>query len=203
MRSLLPNPPTHDDWNPDALQRPQKTYVSVALKRIREELRDYLSPASTSSTIEEQVSTGELADSLRVLAVGAGGGRANGLSPSKRRRAGGSHRSRERKTVEILSSGLLPHSQDSTPGQVTARMRLRAPRDVDSMTVTPDLSVVVEGGGPIRDLDQVRVDSWTTETGESTGGDSLEVHGGDVFFVDISYPENVAVNCVFRSEAVT
>ncbi len=193
-------PPTHDTWNPSSLQKPQKTYVNVALKRIKEALAEYLRPADASVVPGEHVSTGELADSLRVLAMGTDGGHPNGLPSSKRKNTGGLRRNGRKKAVEILSSDLLPLSRDSAPGQVSARMELRAPTGVNTMTVTPDLSIVVDGSGPIRDMDHVRIDSWTTAMGEITGGESLEVHGGDVFFIDITYPENVAVNCAFRTE---
>ncbi|RLP12999.1 hypothetical protein [Propionibacterium australiense] len=193
-------PPTHDDWNPSSLQRPQKTYVNVALKRIKEALVEYLRPADASIAPGEHVSTGELADSLRVLAMGTDGGHPSGLPSSKRRNTGGLRRNGKKKAVEVLSSDLLPLSRDSAPGQVSARMELRAPTGVNTMTVMPDLSIVVDGSGPIRDMDHVRIDSWTTAMGEVTGGESLEVHGGDVFFIDITYPENVAVNCAFRTE---
>ncbi|WP_277066196.1 hypothetical protein [Propionibacterium acidifaciens] len=189
-------PPTHDDWKPDSLEGRKGTFVRVALRRIKEELKDYLNPTDDDVQSGERVSTGRLAASLDVLAVGADGGLANGMSSGKRSRSRGV---RSRASVEVLSQELLP-MPDALDGRALTRLELRASTGANLMTVTPDLAVVVEGSGAIKDTEQVRVDSWTTAEGEVTAAERLQVHGGDVFYVDISYPENAAVNCTFRSE---
>ena len=189
-------PPTHDDWKPDSLERRKGTFVRVALRRIKEDLKDYLNPVDDDVQPGERVSAGRLAASLDVLAVGADGDLASGMPTGRRSRSRGSKR---RASVEVLSQELLP-MPDASDGRALTRLELRASAGANLMTVTPDLAVVVEGSGVIKDAEQVRVDSWTTAEGEVTAAERLQVHGGDVFYVDISYPENAAVNCTFRSE---
>lgn len=194
-------PPTHDAWNPDSLEKQKKSCVNMAFVRIKEALVRFLRPVDEAPQPGEQVSTGQLAASLGVLAMGTDGGLANGIPSSPaRNRSNGSCRSGGRPVVEVLSQELLPPSDGSPDGRVLTRLELRAPKGVDLVTITPDLSVVVDGSGAIKDTEQVRVDSWTTAAGDVTASDSLQVHGGEVFHVDIVYPENVAVNCTFHSE---
>lgn len=194
-------PPTHDAWNPDSLEKQKKSYVHVAFVRIKEALNDFLRPADAAPQLGEQVSTGRLAASLGVLAMGTDGGLANGISSSPaKNRSNGSRRSGGGPVVEVLSQELLPLLDGSPDGRALTRLELRAPKGADLVTITPDLSVVVDGSSAIKDVEQVGVDSWTTAAGDVTASDSLQVHGGEVVHVDIIYPENVAVNCTFHSE---
>ena len=52
-------PPAHDSWDPTGVEDPMgRSYVNVALRRIKEEVKRYLAPAQTSNEPIEGRSTG-------------------------------------------------------------------------------------------------------------------------------------------------
>jgi hypothetical protein len=84
----MSEPPAHDDWQPKSAQsltRNQRTYVNVALRRIRERIRQ-LSGAdlirTPSVATEAQKSLATLAGEIGRSLIGGGPGGADGRSPT-------------------------------------------------------------------------------------------------------------------------
>ncbi len=81
----MSEPPSHDDWVPEALKdKAQRQVVNMALKRIRQAVDDHLAPASEEATQQSGVSVAALADSLAPL-MGPVGGSAPGRRPTRPR----------------------------------------------------------------------------------------------------------------------
>jgi hypothetical protein len=67
-------PPTHDDWNPQSLtDRYEKTYVNVALNKIRDHMEGFATPLQTAGKGESLPALGDFADQLGGLLIGLGG----------------------------------------------------------------------------------------------------------------------------------
>lgn len=57
-------PPTHDDWEPNALEGRMGTYVRVALRRIREAVKDFALPAAAGVVQVPQMPLGSFSEML-------------------------------------------------------------------------------------------------------------------------------------------
>ncbi|MFF2551978.1 hypothetical protein ACFVUS_13325 [Nocardia sp. NPDC058058] len=66
-------PPTHDSWNFQSLELPDRTFVSVTFKRIREEVEGLLDLQGSGSLDVAQVSLGAASDKFSPLVGGAWG----------------------------------------------------------------------------------------------------------------------------------
>lgn len=134
----MSEPPAHDDWQPKAAQSltsHQRTYVNVALSRIRERIRTL----SGSDIRQGRLPGGEARSSLAALAgdigrslIGAGPGGADG---SRSDSGGGGGRRASLRLGAPLSEGTTLRN-----GQPVARFRVRltGPTDVrPSITFTP------------------------------------------------------------------
>ena len=70
-------PPSHDEWIPDYLTGHDKTFVNVALRRIRERLKEFVAgedPQPEGGDLD-RTALGPLADSLGGLLIGQAGER--------------------------------------------------------------------------------------------------------------------------------
>lgn len=67
-------PPTHDNWEPASLKNPaEKTYVNVALRNIKSELKSFTTPAETSRGEAGKLPLGAFAEALGGLLLGLEG----------------------------------------------------------------------------------------------------------------------------------
>lgn len=66
-------PPTHDDWNPQTLDRTEKVFVNVALNKIKETVREFTSPAPVGNLEGEVQPLGAFADKLGSFLFGVKG----------------------------------------------------------------------------------------------------------------------------------
>ena len=91
-------PPAHDEWVPDYLTGHDKTFVNVALRRIRERLKEFVvgRDPQPEGTDLDPTALGPLADSLGGLLIGQAGERVVPGEPTP-----GSHRTGPRSTGRV------------------------------------------------------------------------------------------------------
>jgi hypothetical protein len=148
-------PPTHDDWLPHFLkERYEKTFIRVALDRLRQALADFTAPQPTISKEGVIYPLGAFADQLGGLLLGeeGPGGYVQFLSGEGARQSGGSEQSRnsrkENKDVKstkndtssttIEGSNLAPESEHSQSIR-HARVKLLGESRLDLVDSTPVL----------------------------------------------------------------
>jgi hypothetical protein len=67
-------PPTHDDWNTKSMtERQDKSAVNVALRKISEELKEFVTPQTVTGRDEELLPLGDFADLLGSMLIGVEG----------------------------------------------------------------------------------------------------------------------------------
>jgi hypothetical protein len=66
-------PPTHDDWVSDGLEKPDRTYVNVMYTRLAEKVREILAPGSTDDPRANALPLGALSSRLGSLIASAQG----------------------------------------------------------------------------------------------------------------------------------
>jgi hypothetical protein len=135
----MSEPPAHDDWQPKAAQAltpHQRTYVNVALNRIRERIRSL----SGSDIRQDRLEGAESRSSLAALAgdigrslIGSGLGGADGTKPGRGGGSGGS-----RASLRLAS----PVSEGTSlqNGQPVARFKIKLSGPIDtapSVSFTP------------------------------------------------------------------
>lgn len=193
-------PPTHDTWNPGALNGHEKTFVNMGLIRIKEAVQGFLAPEPDPELVTDQSSVGELAAALSDLVAPA-------MDPENARRGSGSKRRKRGKSggtrirsskVEVKSYRLLPPEPGSDPSSEITQFSLLARSNGKAIQVIPKLSVAVEGNQNIQD-GEVYVESWETEEGVSYSNDGIRVSSGEIFTVNICYPRDVAIECSFQA----
>jgi len=197
----MSEPPAHDDWQPKAAQAltpHQRTYVNVALNRIRERIRSL----SGSDIRQGRLSGGEARSSLAALAgdigrslIGAGLGGADGNRPGRGGGGGGGRRASLR-----LGS---PASEGTSlvNGQPVARFRIRLSGPADaapSISFTPWVQMD-EGtkdpfapNGKAPQVIGVEIDSQPVPYGEN-GYVCTASSGGTDIQILVSIPDYVAV----------
>lgn len=101
-------PPSHDDWISKPLDRPQKTFVNVALREVNAHIRDFVQPPPTQAAGTELTPLGAFANMLGDLLPGQDGTSAVSM-PFDRKRT---HKPlSKRAAVESVQSGVGPVSE--------------------------------------------------------------------------------------------
>ena len=196
----MSEPPAHDDWQPKAAQAltpHQRTYVNVALNRIRERIRTL----SGSDISPSKLAGGEARNSLASLAgdigrslIGAGPGGADG----SRSNSGGSGGGR-RASLRLGSPTSVGTSLQN--GQPVARFRIRLSGPADaapSVCFTPWVQMdegtkdPVAPNGSAPQVIGVEIDSQPVSFGER-GYVCPVASGGTEIQVLVSIPDYVAV----------
>ncbi len=80
-------PPTHDQWESKYLQRPERTFVNVALKRIREAMEHFATPDVAGSAEAGDLAVGQFSSELASLIptlAGPGASITKGKAPTAR-----------------------------------------------------------------------------------------------------------------------
>jgi hypothetical protein len=197
----MSEPPAHDDWQPKAAQAltpHQRTYVNVALARIRERIRSL----SGSDIRQGRLSGGEARSSLAALAgdigrslIGAGPGGADGNRSGRGGGGGGGRRASLR-----LGS---PASEGTSlvNGQPVARFRIRLSGPADaapSISFTPWVQMdegtkdPVAPNGKAPKVIGVEIDSQPVPYGERGYVCNASSGGTDIQIL-VSIPDYVAV----------
>lgn len=186
-------PPAHDDWVPDNLPKGnEKTFVNVALKRLREEAVTFVqTPVLGAGSFHSQ---GGLVGAAALLGCSLAGPVAEGPGRS-RRSGGGGAASRVTSVGKVVFERLLI----GPSGERTARFRCAFRNSGDN----PDLQlaaygfVCVDGGGDSRAVIEhpVSVLGFSLEgAGQMTTENRLKVgrHSGQLV-VDLRVPGDAAV----------
>ncbi len=204
-------PPTHDDWAPRILERsPEKTFVNVALTRIRDLMREFMTPSQSDTTGDTVLPLGGLASELAGIIAGDAGPGA-GIEPSEHRPprlgGGGSARSR-RPRVDVLPTHRLVVIEggramvvdlDVTPVAGSAATRLTARADVatqDGSAVESDPPLgaprpqVIQWQGP---RNRIIRDAATIE---------IPANGPERWTVTVAIPDDTVVSLGVSGEAV-
>lgn len=193
-------PPAHDDWDPQSLPKGhKKTFVNVALKRIRSEMSAVSAHLSASPTDEGvRSSLGPAADKLGQMLTGANGQRV-GRRPdqARRRRQSGS----KRKGVSVGRPVFVGY--DIQDGRECALFEVgllsSEPRQV---LITGQVRILKEGGGAdVNDAHGIegKVIAWKNESGEEIAGSSARVNidGEQKWFVRVTMPPGKAISLAF------
>lgn len=190
-------PPTHDSWNPSALEPAQKRLVNTGLRRIGEEVRTFLAPADAVEAEQPAEAASQLASALGVLARPVSASR---KSAGKRR--GGKAKDVRARTskVEVLGYELVPPSEHGDPTIAVTRFTLHARSDGQYVQVTPTLDIGIDGRSSLGDSDEIYISAWQTSEGTRYDYDGIRVRAGETFTADVSYPDGVAIDCSFLGE---
>jgi hypothetical protein len=160
-------PPTHDDWSPESLEdKTAKSCVRVALRRIREYIRDYLDPGTSADNVSEVVALGAFSKQMGSLVPDAEGPGAEVRSGGG---SGGSGGGNKRRSTDVR---IKEHSLTTIDGQtaVTVRFEIKPGRDVtESVIETVPEVMVIDGRASEKDPpaggDQPEVLRWVDPTG--------------------------------------
>jgi len=197
----MSEPPAHDDWQPraaQALSSHQRTYVNVALKRIRERI----SALSGSEIKHDRLSGVEARSSLAALAgdigrslIGTGLGGADGSRPKRDGGDGG------RRQASLRLGSPTSEGTSLLNGQLVARFSVRLTGPIDfspSVTFTPWVQMDEGAGDPVAPNGKapqvigVEIDSQEVPLGER-GYICPVAPGGTDIQVLVSIPDYVAV----------
>lgn len=181
-------PPTHDAWNPQSLERPESTFVHTTFRRIGESLDILLSLGGTARSGSSNIALGAASSFFSGLVGGAwgiGGGtdysKPGSTAPRQRRGEPRENRHLEPQKGALPSAGENPISPatagggaDNAHGTVTESRGASAPRmrprvqyiDEPSFEDRGDASLLVQNFRlPVPGPQQVRVDLAITLPG--------------------------------------
>lgn len=199
-------PPAHDDWIPDNLTGRERTIVNVALREVRQRLKETVARYGRTITGDaDQHALGSFADSLGGILLGLGG---TGVGPETRspgRGAGsggdGNTRGRGRVSAPEPNGFRLI---DGIPcacfltvlrGDGTTQVRLRG-----------EARVLLEGGGSTdkpAGVGPPSIMGWYTDDDRYLGAGSeldLKPLDGDVVIAAVAIPDHCAVGFQVQSE---
>ena len=140
-------PPTHDAWNPQHLPSSsnERTYVKMALQRIKETVEKFVTPSSTMSAYGSTgMPLGGFADSLGSLipaVPGTGSRTPSSKSPGSTSNGGGGSSRRGRAQIKISRQRLIV---DSDAPAIEIRFIVDSPGQ--EVVITAHAEVVLEDG---------------------------------------------------------
>lgn len=193
----MSEPPAHDNWNPEGVQDKRiKSVVTVALTRIREKVRDFLTPAAVPTSADEAASTGAVSAALSGLTGSGEGSRA----VPKAKRPGRASQPRTQR-VEILDVRLLALDDEDVR---TDRQRTLVALTVRGTagTVHPSRLAIAVDGGSLASEDQVALEGWQHENGSFSDADEVFLEADEAVGAIISYPQGIAINFSFGVRAL-
>jgi hypothetical protein len=173
-------PPTHDDWIPDAMENgPAKTYVRVALRRLREAVRDFAAPPAIREPAGLDLPLGALSDQLGGLIPTEHGIGAGQQDPDRERSGGGARGSfTGGQRPQVPQHGRVRVLEGSQVQLVNGRPALIVPFEVqhgggEPLIVEVDAGVLLEGGGieidPPTGAERAAVLEWRGPDGNTVG----------------------------------
>jgi hypothetical protein len=195
-------PPAHDSWDPAGVEDPTgRSYVNIALRRIKEEVKGYLAPDQTSNESIEGSSTGALSSSLANLAGAVPGGRAVPVPSGKRGNSNGGSRRGRSVRVGMVGVQLLSSAAEARRGRQLVDLELELINANRATVRVGQMSLVVDGG-EMSGEDLLRLEEW--RVGEKHfSSDSVEVDSGQSFWACMSFPVGLAINVTFVAEAAS
>ena len=201
-------PPAHDDWIPDYLpvKSRKKTFVKVALKRIREAINTFHSPGPRIGGDEDGESMGGVADVVGSMISGLAGSRlGGGLTGGSGGSGSGGGR---RKQLRLEKPKFQSHIMKNGIPCAKFNIRLKGPRG-KKVVIGVKPEVVVDGGGSISEFHggkKPEVVEWLDSSGREIGtADFLQIEtaGEEILSVLVSLPGYVAVSLKARLEEVS
>ncbi|WP_231373163.1 hypothetical protein [Thioalkalivibrio sp. ALJ2] len=164
-------PPTHDDWNPRSLPKsPKRTYVNVALTRIKE-LMDELNPERRDPSGGASEGLAPAADMLGGALLSGDGDRAL----PRHRPKGGHNKPRALKLSGLKLEKLAAEGQKTV---ATFRFQVVG-RAGTSVVLSADPAIVTEGSGELLgiapDGDKPEIRGWNLSGENHSPSESLEV----------------------------
>ena len=201
-------PPAHDDWIYDYLQRPESTYVRQALKRIKNKMMEFSGVRGTGAIgAGADAPLGLAGDSLGGLLLGQSGPGLGGNQPARRPRTGtGNRRSGQRFRVSQPEFIGFSGAEDRKTPAAMFRMIVEGNGQF-SGTVTATPAVQLEGGSSTADpsgVDLPRVLRWTDERGNHlsrANSVSLDTACPATIIACVSIPDNCALALTAQLEA--
>jgi hypothetical protein len=97
----LSEPPTHDDWVPETLEGKHKTFVRVALRKIKEAFNEFAAPVSVAGTQDPQQALGAFSEMLGDLIAGSTQGTGARIQHQRPGKSGGGGSSTKKSRVEF------------------------------------------------------------------------------------------------------
>jgi len=186
-------PPAHDDWNPNFLPKgPLKTYVNVALKRIKEQMKLFVFPVLPVDSAGERISLAEVGDKLgSILFQSTGQGVGVGAGPEKSRKNG------KKKAVKIGKPQFKQLMEYKGETCALFEIKLAGPKNRNT-TIVAQPTIVVDGGieKSMPDGNHPKLIGWRDEAGNLLGeGDELTTSfRHETIEVLVSVPGYVAVS---------
>jgi hypothetical protein len=186
-------PPAHDDWVPDHLEGRDRTFVRVALRRIKDFLISFSTPPAVTPELESSRSLALLGDSLGGLLVNQLG---SGLSPAASKPSA-SKGKRQASSVQISDAVPFRFAMVRRKPCALFRFEIHAPKATQVLVrATPQ--VVVEGGvlpSPAG-FAPPEVVAWLTTNGKEISAEEetpLQVGDQTAFLVAVSVAGDYAV----------
>jgi hypothetical protein len=198
-------PPAHDDWLPSYLpsRSRSRTFVSVALKRIKEEMKHYGSPVN-ANRVDPDMPMARIADSLGALLARAQGDR---VGPGSETRNQSRPRSTKRRKLHVSVPQIrkLRHEDGELVGEFEVRVEVVGDQAV---LLVADAGVVLEGNSigetapNGRSPEILRWKSGTETLSEHDQTLLLQSPGEHDLRIDVRFPDIVALRLVVRAEEV-
>jgi hypothetical protein len=186
-------PPAHDDWVPDHLEGADRTFVRVALKRVKEALQEFSSIAVSPSTTASTRSLALLSDSLGGVLIGQHGQRLS----SRTREANSGGRRRQSGLVQISQAEPFRFAMVRRKPCALFRFGISGPVS-RKVRVRGNPQVVMEGG--VLDVpagfDQPEVVAWLNSKGKEISSGAIlsaTIEENVDFLVAVSIPGDCAV----------
>jgi hypothetical protein len=202
-------PPAHDDWVPDSLSDSRRrTFVRVALRRIRKALLEFAAPLNLPSPEGLGVPLGELSDQLAGLIASQPGTGARSQQDDEEE--GGAGRTRSAGDRQPLA-----RIKVAGPGRIELVRGVPAlvidfeieHRGADVALVAVDVGVTLEGGGveadPPAGADQPKVLEWRRSDGtvyEGGGRRLIPANSAGRWSVAVSVPADAKIGASVRVE---
>jgi len=206
-------PPTHDDWIPDLLlDASEKTYIRVALRRVKEAVEVFAAPhtieasgAGAHSVAGFSRMLGALVPSLSPDAAGAA---RNGPTTSKGGGAGGRSGAGRKGAVAPQVSFVGEPAIELIDGiaVMVARFETSGPDGTPARIFALPKVVIADGfeSDPPEGAQQPRVIRWVDPTGTiaATGAVSCEIPvNSGTWAVAVSIPPDAMISVVLKAEA--
>jgi hypothetical protein len=197
-------PPAHDDWDPQSLAKGRKkTFVRVALARIREKVNEVAAHLSTSPTRDDaRSSLGPVADLLGAMLTSAEGQRLGSVKKKLRRVP-----ARRRQGTTVSRPVFLGY--ELRDGDECARFEVCiASGEERVLSMTGDVRILKDGGGA--DVDDAhgragRVLAWISEDSSEVPGPIVRVSiaGEQRWIAVVAIPKGKAISLVPSVEECT
>ncbi len=207
-------PPTHDDWIPDLLlDASEKTYVRVALRRVKETVEAFVAPHPVEAAGARGYSVagfsrllGGLVPSLSPDA--AGSARVNGSTTSKGSGAGGRSGAGRRAAAVPQVSFVGEPAIELLDGiaVMVARFETSSPDGTPVRVFALPKVVIADGfeSDPPEGAQQPKVMRWMSPSGiaATTGAVSCEIPAnGGTWAVVVSIPPDAMISVALRAES--